>query len=128
MERFLLSIFERSPTLSAKAWVKELDTFLQQHQISEEEAIRVVALHIGGKVRGWWLFESFSLKNANTSSYAMFIRVLLEKFCGKKSETHVEETNIATKTKPLHVMEGFMGSRSLQKPLEETDIFHAALL
>ena len=111
MDIFLLSIFDGSPTLSAKAWVKELDTFLQQHQIYEEEAIRVAALHFGGKVHGWWLFESFALKNANTYSYAMFIRALMEKFGGKKSETHVEETNIARKTKPLHVMEEFMGSR-----------------
>ena len=47
------------------------------------------------------------MKNANTSSYAMFIRALMEKFGGKKFETHVEETNIPKETKPLHVMEEF---------------------
>ena len=128
VDRFLLSIFDGSPTLSAKAWVKELDTFLQQHQISKEEVIRVAALHFGGKVHGWWLFESFSLKNENNSSYAMFIRALMGKFGGKKSKTHMEETNIPRKTKPLHMMGEFMGSRSLQKPLEEVDILHGYLL
>ena len=85
-------------------------------------------LHLGGKVYAWWLFESFALKNENNSSYAIFIRDLMEKFGGKKSETHVEKTNIPRKTKPLPVMEEFMGSRSLQKPLEEADILHGALL
>ena len=28
---FLLSIFDGSPTCSARAWIEELDTFFQQH-------------------------------------------------------------------------------------------------
>ena len=73
MDRFLVSIFDGSPTCSARAWVEELDTFLQQHKISEDEAIRVAVLHFGGKAYAWWIFESFSLKNSKTSSYARFI-------------------------------------------------------
>ena len=57
--------------------LKSQTPFLQQHQIPEDEAIRVAALHLGGKVYAWWLFESFTLKNENTSSYAMFIRTLI---------------------------------------------------
>ena len=59
---------------------------------------------MGGKVYAWWLFESFALKNENTSSYAMFIRTLMERFGTKNSETHVEETNTSKQKKPLHVM------------------------
>ena len=74
MDIFLLSIFDGSLTFSAKAWVEELDTFLQQHQIFEDESIKVETLHFGGKAYAWWIFESFNLKNANNSSYVRFIR------------------------------------------------------
>ena len=73
---FLLSTFYGSPTCSTRAWVEELDTFLQQHQISEDEDIRVAALHIGAKAYAWWIFEYFYLKNENNSSYARLIKTL----------------------------------------------------
>ena len=91
VDRFLLSTFDGSPTCSAKAWVEELDTFLQQHQISEDEAIRVVVLHFGGKAYAWWIFEYFTLKNTNTSYYVKFIKTLVEIFGGKNSETRGED-------------------------------------
>ena len=53
MGRFIQYTFYGSPTCLARAWVEELDTFLQQHQISEDEAIRVAALHLGGKAYAW---------------------------------------------------------------------------
>ena len=80
MGRFFLSTFDGSPTCSARAWVEELDTFLQQHQISEDEAIKIAALHFEGKAYAWWIFEYFSLKNANTSTYAKFTRSIVERF------------------------------------------------
>ena len=61
MDIFFLSTFDGSPTCSAKAWVEEFCTYLQQHLVSEE-AIRVAALHFEVKVYAWWIFESFSLK------------------------------------------------------------------
>ena len=78
--RFYLSIFDRSPKCPVKIWVKELDNFMQQHQVSEIEAIKVVALHFEGKAYACWLFESFSLNNANTPTYARFIEILIERF------------------------------------------------
>ena len=63
IDRFLLSTFDGSPTCSARAWVKELDTFLQYHQISEDEAIKIAALHFRVKAYAWWIFEYCSLKN-----------------------------------------------------------------
>ena len=59
---FLLSTFDGSPTCSARAWVEELDSYLQQHHISEDQAIKVAMLHFGGKAYAWWIFESFYLK------------------------------------------------------------------
>ena len=105
MDRFLLSTFDGSPTCSARAWVEELDTFLQQHQISEDEAIRLAVLHFGGKAYAWWIFEYFYLKNANTSLYARFIKTLVEKFDKKISETHVVKQNKSKQMKTFHVME-----------------------
>ena len=93
MDKFSLSTFDGSPTCSTKAWVEELHTYLQQHQVSEDEAIRVAALHFEGKAYAWWIFESFSLKNENNSSYANFTRILVERFDGKHSETSLVEPN-----------------------------------
>ena len=53
VERFHLSTFARSPTCSAIAWVKELDSYLQLHHISKYEAIKVAALNFGGKAHAW---------------------------------------------------------------------------
>ena len=108
--RFLLSTFDGSPTCSARAWVEELDSYLQQHHISEDEAIKVAALHFGGKAYAWWIFEYFYLKNENNSSYARFTKTLVERFDGKKFETHVVKLNKPKQTKTLHVMEETINS------------------
>ena len=121
-DRFHLSTFAGSPTCSARAWVKELDSYLQLHHISEDEAIRFVALHFRGKAHAWWIFESCSLKNANTFSYARFIETLMERFGEKLPETH--EQGKLKKTKPLHVME----KNPFQKTIGGADIFHYTLL
>ena len=102
-DRFLLSTFVGSPTCLARAWVKELDSYFQLHHISEDEAIRVAALHFRGKARAWWIFESCSLKNVNTSSYEIFLETLVGRFGEKLRKTH-EQGKIERK-KPLHVME-----------------------
>ena len=68
--------------------MKELDSYLQLHHISEDEAIRVVALHLRGKAHAWWIFEYFSLINENTSSYAIFIETLVGRFGEKLPKTH----------------------------------------
>ena len=87
-DRFLLSTFEGSLTCSTGAWVKELDSYMQQHHIFEYETIKFAVLHFKGKAHAWWIFESFSLKNANTSSYARFIEILMGRFGEKIPNTH----------------------------------------
>ena len=61
-DRFTLSTFEGSPTCSAKEWLKEMDTFLQLHQIPEEEAIIIVALRLRGKAYAWLNLSFFFAK------------------------------------------------------------------
>ena len=54
---FFLYTFFGSPTCLAGARVKELDSYLQLHHISKDEAIRVAALHFKGKAHAWWIFN-----------------------------------------------------------------------
>ena len=81
---FFLSTFDGSPKCSVRAWVEELDTYLQQHQVSEDEAIRVAALHLEGKSCVWWFCGSSSLKYVNISTYSRFTRRVVERFNEKK--------------------------------------------
>ena len=110
VDRFFLSTFDGSPKCPARAWVKEMDTYVQQHQVSEKEAIKVAALHLEGKAYAWWLFESFSLKNENTSSYSNFIRRVVERFDEKYYETPSMEFIKPNQTKLLHGLEGSINS------------------
>ena len=78
------------------------------HQVSEEESITVVVLHLEGKAYAWWLFESFSLNNANISNYEKFTRRLVKRFDLKQSETSLGEQTKPKKSEPLHELEGSM--------------------
>ena len=117
-DRFHSSNFEGSPTCSSKAWVEELDTFLQQHHILEYEAIKVTALHLRGKAFSWWIFESFSLRNVNIASYSSFTKALVKKFDGRIHGTHMVEVNKENQEKPLH--ENFHHTLLEEKPSSHT--------
>lgn len=121
MIRFFLSNFDGSPRCPSRAWMEELDTYFQQHQVSEKEANKVGVLHLEGKAYAWWIFESFSLKNANTYTYAKFTRRLVERFDGKHSETYLMELNKPKQTKPLQGLKGPTNSTPLQKTIEEAN-------
>ena len=120
-DRFILSTFSRSPTCSVGAWVKELKSYLQLHHISGDEAIKVATLHFRGKAHAWWIFEYYSLKNANTFNYARFIKTLMERFGEKLPRTH--EKGKLEKTKPLHVME----ETPFHKTMRGVDVLHYTL-
>ena len=102
--------------------MKELDSYLQLHHISEDEAIKVAVLHFRGKAHAWWIFEYCSLKNTNTSSYARFIETLVGRFDGKLPKTYDQEKLKRTKT--LHVMEETIKFTPLQKTMGGADILH----
>ena len=44
--RFFLSTFDGSPKCLVRVWVEELNTYVQQHQVPENEAIKVAVLHL----------------------------------------------------------------------------------
>ena len=90
--------------------MNELDTYVQQHQVSENEAIKVATLYIEGKAYAWWFFEYFSLNNENTSTYAKFIRRIVERFDEKSYETPSIEFIKPNRTKILHGFEGSIKS------------------
>ena len=85
-------------------------------------------MHFGGKAYDWCIFESFSLKNAHTYTYAKFTRRLVERFDGKHYETPWTELNKPKKTKILHGLKGPINSTPFQKTVEEAHILHNTLL
>ena len=107
--------------------MEELDNFVKKHQVSKIEAIKAAALHFEGKAYAWWLFESFSLKNANTPTYARFIARLIERFDEAPYVTYSIDTIKPHQMKLLHELEGSMNSTPLLKTMEEGVIFFYAL-
>ena len=75
---------------------------MQQHQILGEESIKVAVLHLRGKAYASWIFEYFSLRNVNISSYANFTKALVKRFDKNIHETPMVEVNQKNQVKPLH--------------------------
>ena len=80
MGRFFFPSFDGSPKCTTKAWVGKLDIYFQLHQVSEAEAIKVVALHLEGEAHDWWFHGLSILGHANVATYADFTRRLVEIF------------------------------------------------
>ena len=78
--RLFIYTFYGSPKCTTRAWVKELDTYLQQHQVLEDESIRVAALHLEGKAYAWWFYETSSLNHVKVATYAKFTKRLVKIF------------------------------------------------
>ena len=76
-------------------------------------------LHFEGKAYAWWLLKSFSLKNANTSTYAKFIEILVERFDDIPCETSSIATIKPPQTKLLHELGGSIYPSPFLKTNEE---------
>ena len=72
--RIFLSHFDGSTECTTKAWVEELDSYFQLHQVSEEEAIRGAVLHLKGMAHDWWFNDSTSFFHANVKTYVEFTK------------------------------------------------------
>ena len=81
---------------------------MQLHQVTEEQSLRVAALHLQGKAYAWWLFEFSSLKGINISSYARFTRRLVTRFDERHYETYLGEKIKPKKYESLHKLEHSM--------------------
>ena len=44
--RFFLPNFDGSSKCTAKDWIEQLDSYLQLHQVSEKEVLRIAAVHL----------------------------------------------------------------------------------
>lgn len=126
--RFFLSTFDGSPKCSVRAWVEELVTYLHQHQVSQEEAIRVASLHLEVRAYAWWFYESSSLYDGNISTYERFTRKLVKRFDEKHSETSLVKLAKHTQTKPFHELEGSIHPTPIQKKFEGIKNLHNILL
>ena len=124
-DRLLLSTFYGSLAGSAKAWVEELESILQQHNISKDDATKFSVFHLIGKAHAWWILESFPLRNAHVLSYANFTKALVKIFDEGIHKTHVEEQ---TQDKTLHVMDENLSTIPLHGIIMEAGTLHHILL
>ena len=53
--RYLLSTFDGSLTCAAEVWVKKLEAFFLLHPIVDREALEIIALHLEGEAKNWWI-------------------------------------------------------------------------
>ena len=107
--------------------MEEPNTFQQQHHISEEEIIKVAALHLRGKAHAWWKLESISFENVKASSYVSFTKSLVKGLDQNILGNHDKELNQGTQTKPLHrnaipPQETIGGAKNLHQALLEAKL------
>ena len=69
-----------------KAWVEDLYSYFQLHQVLEKEAIRVAALHLKVMAHDWWFDNSTSFCHANVKTYVGFTKELVRIFDRKHCE------------------------------------------
>ena len=78
-----LSPFDRSGSIFAQAWVMKADTYFQLNPMSEEEAIKFVALHLEGVAHEWWHHDTITLGHDQINTYVEFIEKVIDGFDGK---------------------------------------------
>ena len=94
--------------------MEELDTYVHQHQVSEDEAIKVAALHLEVKAYNWWFYESSSFNHENIATYAGFTKILVKRFYVKQSKKSLIELAKHKNSKPLHELERSIAPNPLQ--------------
>ena len=75
----------------AKAWVENMDTYLQLNQMTKLEAIKMATLHMEGEAHKWWFHSLATLGHANVTSYEDFTRRVVERFDQRNLEAHFRE-------------------------------------
>ena len=77
--------------ISAKAWVQNLDAYLQLNVMEEEREIKFATLHLNGKAHDWWFHGMTTLGHEHVTSYIDFTQRLIEKFDREGPELHFME-------------------------------------
>jgi hypothetical protein len=61
--------FDGTAKMTAQAWVKMLDTYLQLNPMREMEAIKFATMYLDGKVHDWWYHGFTTLGHNQIVSY-----------------------------------------------------------
>jgi hypothetical protein len=72
--------FDGTAKLSAKAWVKKLDAYLQLNPMMELDAIKFSTLYLEGKSHEWWFHGMTTLGHEHIISYREFTQRLMDRF------------------------------------------------
>lgn len=78
--RMYFLIFDDTAKCTARAWVEKMDTYFQVNQMLEQEAIKMVALHLEGEAHDWCFHDLTTLGHAQIVSYEDFTRRVVERF------------------------------------------------
>jgi hypothetical protein len=80
MGRLTIPYFEESSKSIARAWVKNLDTYLQLNLLTEAEEIQYATLHLEGEAHEWWSHGLVTLGHADITSYVEFNLIFMDRF------------------------------------------------
>ena len=69
--------------MSTNAWIQKLDVYFQVNPMVEEDALKMVILHIEGDANDWWFHGINTLGYDQISSYEDFSNALVERFYRK---------------------------------------------
>jgi hypothetical protein len=83
--------FEGTTKMTAQAWVKKLDTYLQLNPMREMEAIKFATMYLDGKAHDWWYHGLTTLGHNQIMSYTKFTQKLIDRFDQEDLELHFWE-------------------------------------
>jgi len=90
--------FEGTTKMTAQAWVKKLDTYLQLNPMREMEAIKFATMYLDGKAHDWWYHGLTTLGHNQIVSYIEFTQRLIDRFDQEDHELNFWELTQLKKT------------------------------
>jgi hypothetical protein len=64
---------------SARSWVQKLNTYLQLHQMTETDVIKLATLHLDVEAHEWWYHGLVTLGHVRVTSYLDFTQRLINR-------------------------------------------------
>ena len=86
MEKVTIPSFYGSSQIFASAWLQKLSVYFQLNPMVEEDALKMVILHIEGEAIDWWFHGLITLGHHQILSYDGFSNALMEIFERKDPE------------------------------------------
>jgi hypothetical protein len=83
--------FDGSSKMTAQAWVKKLDTYLQLNPMREMDAIKFATMYLEGKAHDWWYHGLTTLGHNQIVAYTEFTQKLIDRFDQGDPKLHFRE-------------------------------------